>query len=456
MEFVSIPFTALLTVTFILYYLKTNRHWQHGLLLLASLVFAGYYHFIYIVYAIGINVFTFYAGKWLAAVRGRKQAPYVFVGSLAALVGTWLIARYWAPLFPLGISFYTFQALSYLIEIYWDEEPEDSLMDFTLYMLLFMKFLSGPIERGFDLLPQLKRARRFDYDNVVYGMKLVVWGAFMKLVIADRIAPSLDTVFSNVQEASGIQLLVVTLIYPIQLYADFAGYTLMAIGLGQMFGVRLSPNFDRPFVSLTTGELWRRWHISLSAWVRDYVFMPMSAATRKWKRWGVYSSLIVTFVVIGVWHGAGWAFALYGLFQGIVVVYETAASRFRDGVRRLLPASVYNPLQMMRTYVLFALSLLFFRLPKIDDVLYTYRHLLDGFETNIKELRLGMTDSQWIYFGVSVLLMFLLEYAHSRVDILEWTSRRPIWQRWPIYFTTILLIFLFGAFGVENFIYVQF
>lgn len=184
--------------------------------------------------------------------------------------------------------------------------------------------------------------------------------------------------------------------------------------------------------------------------------MPMSAATRKWKRWGVYSSLVVTFVVIGVWHGAGWAFALYGLFQGIVVVYETAASRFRDGVRRLLPASVYNPLQMMRTYVLFALSLLFFRLPKIDDVLYTYRHLLDGFETNIKELRLGMTDSQWIYFGVSVLLMFLLEYAHSRVDILEWTSRRPIWQRWPIYFTTILLIFLFGAFGVENFIYVQF
>ena len=287
-------------------------------------------------------------------------------------------------------------------------------------------------------------------------MKLVVWGAFMKLVIADRIAPSLDTVFSNVQEASGIQLLVVTLIYPIQLYADFAGYTLMAIGLGQMFGFRLSPNFDRPFVSLTTGELWRRWHISLSAWVRDYVFMPMSAATRKWKRWGVYSSLIVTFVVIGVWHGAGWAFALYGLFQGIAIVYETAASRFRDGVRRLLPASVYNPLQMMRTYVLFALSLLFFRLPKIDDVLYTYRHLLDGFETNIKELRLGMTDSQWIYFGVSVLLMFLLEYAHSRVDILEWTSRRPVWQRWPIYFTTILLIFLFGAFGVENFIYVQF
>lgn len=456
MEFISIPFTILLTVTFILYYLKTNRCWQHGLLLLASLVFAGYYHLIYIAYALGINVFTFYAGKYLASIRGQRSASYVFVGSIAVLVCTWLAARYWAPLFPLGISFYTFQALSYLIEIYWDEDPEDSLMDFTLYMLLFMKFLSGPIERGYDLLPQLKQAQRFDYDKVVYGMKLIIWGGFMKLVIADRIAPSLDTVFSNVYEATGSQLLTVTLIYPIQLYADFAGYTLMAIGLGRMFGFTLSPNFDRPFISLTTGELWRRWHISLSSWVRDYVFMPMSAATRTWKRWGIYGSLIVTFVVIGVWHGAGWAFAFYGLFQGVIVVYETAASGFRDRVHSLLPDSIYRPLQMIRTYVLFALSLLFFRLPKIDDAMYTYRHLFDGFETNIKELRLGMTDSQWIYFGVAVLLMFLLDYAHSRVDILKWTARRPAWQRWPIYFATILLIFLFGAFGVENFIYVQF
>lgn len=195
MEFLSIPFVVCLVLTFVLYYMRTGRRWQHGVLLLASCVFIGYYHLVYLLFALGITLLTFYAGLWLHRKRDTRLAPWIFGGSVGALVGIWLVARYWSPLFPLGISFYTFQALSYLIEIYWDEEPERSLPDFTLYMLLFMKFLSGPIERGFDLLPQLKAGKAFSYDRVVDGMKVVAWGAFLKLVIADRIAPSLDGVF---------------------------------------------------------------------------------------------------------------------------------------------------------------------------------------------------------------------------------------------------------------------
>ena len=292
-------------VTFILYYAFRKRRQQHAVLLLASVVFIGYYHLAYLLTAVGITLFTFYAGRRIHANVNTPKAGLWLWGSLVALIGFWLVARYYFDLFPLGISFYTFQALSYLIEIYWEEDPEDNFIDFSLYMLLFVKFLSGPIERAYDLLPQFKKARAFDYQQVVGGLKLVAWGVFLKLVIADRIGPSLDSVLNDVRQASGMQLLLATLLYPIQLYADFAGYTAMALGLGRMLGFKLQPNFNRPFISTSTGELWRRWHISLSAWVCDYVFTPLNASLRSWHRWGIYVSLLVTFVSIGVWHGAG-------------------------------------------------------------------------------------------------------------------------------------------------------
>lgn len=210
MEFLSIPFAALISFTFILYYAFGNRRWQHALLLLSSVVFIGYYHIVYLIYALGITIFTFYTGKLIHKKVGTAQCGWLLWTGIIVLAGVWLAARYWSPLFPLGISFYTFQALSYLIEIYWEEEPEEDFLDFTLYMMLFMKFLSGPIERGYNLLPQLKSKHAFDYDKVVNGMKLIVWGVFMKLVIADRIAPSIDSVLNNVSDASGIQLLTAT------------------------------------------------------------------------------------------------------------------------------------------------------------------------------------------------------------------------------------------------------
>ena len=456
MEFLSIPFVVCLVLTFVLYYMRTGRRWQHGVLLLASCVFIGYYHLVYLLFALGITLLTFYAGLWLHRKRDTRLAPWIFGGSVGALVGIWLVARYWSPLFPLGISFYTFQALSYLIEIYWDEEPEHSLPDFTLYMLLFMKFLSGPIERGFDLLPQLKAGKAFSYDRVVDGMKVVAWGAFLKLVIADRIAPSLDGVFDAPRVASGMQLLTATMLYPIQLYADFAGYTAMALGLGRMLGFKLQPNFNRPFISTSTGELWRRWHISLSAWVRDYVFTPLNASLRTWHRWGIYVSLLVTFVSIGVWHGAGWTFACYGLCQGILIIIETLLGKHRERLYNVFGQRAGRMLMIIRTYLFFALSLLFFRISSVSDVLYTYRHLFDGYLSSVKELRLELSDYYWIVFAVAVVLMFVIEAVNARRDLIESSSRWRAPIRWTCYFAVVLIVLFYGAFGVENFIYIQF
>ena len=451
MEFLSIPFAVCMAATFLLYYLSSNRKWQHAILLIASCVFIGYYHLSYLFVVLGVTVFTFFAGKAICKHVDGTMGAVLLWSSIVFLAGFWLIARYVAPLFPLGLSFYTFQALAYLIDIYWEEEePEDDFSDFLLYMLMFMKFLSGPIERGTDMLPQLKQGKPFNYSLVVRGMKLVAWGMFLKLVIADRIAPSMDMVLDNVRGSSGMQLLVATLVYPIQLYADFAGYTAMAIGFGRMLGFGFHPNFNRPFVSQTTGELWRRWHMTLSYWVRDYVFVPLNASLRRFGRIGIYVALLVTFVAIGVWHGAGWTFACYGLFQGIVIIYETVAKRQRVGDK------VWQTVMIVRTYLLFALSLLFFRVANVRDVFYTYRHLFDGFDSNIKELRLGMTDYYWIVFAVAVIIMFVMEYANSRKSLIAWTERLAAPVRWIVYFGIVLCIFLFGSFGVENFIYIQF
>lgn len=456
MEFLSIPFVCCMAITFLLYYLRQERGWQHTILLVASMVFIGYYHPVYLLIASAITVFTFFWGRIIHANLGTRAGTIYFWTGIIALTGFWLVARYWFPLFPLGISFYTFQALSYLIEIYWEEEPEDDFVDFTLYMMLFVKFLSGPIERACDLLPQLKTARVFDYTLVTRGLKLVAWGVFLKVVIADRISPSLDIVLNDVRDATGMQILVATLLYPIQLYSDFAGYTCMALGLGRMLGFRLHPNFDRPFVSRSTGELWRRWHESLSFWVRDYVFTPLNASLRSYGRWGVYLSLFVTFVVIGVWHGAGWTFACYGLFQAILVVEEAMLGKRREQWYGALGKHIGGALMMTRTYILFALSLLFFRVAKISDVFYAYQHLFDGFDSSVKELRLGMSDQAWIVFGIATLVMLVVEYANSRHNLIIATERlRPV-LRWTVYFSVLLIILFYGSFGVENFIYIQF
>jgi alginate O-acetyltransferase complex protein AlgI len=457
MEFLSLPCICLIAVAFITYYLKKDLLWQKLVLLSASIIFIAYYHILYIIAAVSIALFAFYAGKYIAKHKETKTASVALAISIATLVCIWLAFRYWSPLFPLGISFYTFQALSYLIEIYWDDEQEENnLLDFTLYMLLFMKFMSGPIERGFNMLPQLKEKHPLDYGLATYGMKLATVGVFMKFVIADRLAPYLDTIFASVHNVSGIQLLEATMLYPIQLYADFAGYTSMAIGLGMMFGFKLSPNFDRPFIAQSTSELWRRWHMSLSFWVRDYIFVPLTASTRSWNKWGIYFSLIVTFVALGIWHGAGWTFAVYGLIQGIIIIYETAAHKQREYIQHKMNKKLYFIVFIIRTYVLFAISLLFFRVSNISDVFYTISHLFDGIDTSWNETNLGMSDKDWITLGIATILLFVYEYFNSKHDLIKALEKCPCTLRWSVYYVVIVGLFTFGCFGVENFIYIQF
>jgi D-alanyl-lipoteichoic acid acyltransferase DltB (MBOAT superfamily) len=319
-----------------------------------------------------------------------------------------------------------------------------------------MKFLSGPIERPSTLLPQLQKSTQFDYDNVILGLKLIMLGLIKKLVLADNLADGIDVIFSCPQDASGLQLLTATLVYPIQLYADFSGYTDMALGAALLFGIKLSPNFDRPFTATTTADLWRKWHMTLSFWVRDYIFMPMSSILRHWNRPGIYLSLLITFAALGVWHGVGWNFVVYGLIQGVIICYEMRVTCIRKAIVRWCGNTTGNLILMFRTYLLFAFSLIFFRAKSMQDAIYVVRHLSLQIHQSWREMNLGMTDHIWIVCGIAFLLMMIYEYFQSKYNLMHLVTKQPTWVRWSIYYLLIFALLTTGKFDSNDFIYLQF
>ena len=329
-------------------------------------------------------------------------------------------------------------------------------MDFLLYMLLFMKFLSGPIERSADLLPQVRRLSPASYSMMTYGLKLIVVGLVKKLVLADHIAPYIDGVFDSMHTASGVQLLMACLLYPIELYADFSGYTDMAIGTGMLFGLKLSPNFAHPFAAQTTAEFWRRWHISLSSWVRDYLFLPLSSVTRRWGQGGVAASLLVTFIALGIWHGAGWTFAVYGLIQGLVIVWELRTEKIRNKVRKQIGKRLFATLSVVRTYLIFAVSLVFFKAQSVSDAFYFLRNISFQTRASWKEINIGMSDHICIVAGSAWLLILLYDFFMSKSDLLLRFENQPAFVRWTVYYLIVFAVFAYGEFGTENFIYLQF
>ena len=462
MSFISLNFVTLFVCTFLLYYTLPPKY-RKAILLLSSCIFIGYYHIAFLIIALLISLATFFLGKWVGQSKHEKDTKRIYISGLCFLITGWLAFRYanllpgvhW--LFPLGISFYTFQALSYLTEIYWkEEEPEENLADFMIYMLFFMKFLSGPIERARDMLPQLKSGKPVAYPSIVYGMKLIVVGLIKKLILADYISPYIDGIFNSIHTASGIQLLMACLLYPVELYGDFSGYTDIALGGACMLGFKLSPNFNRPFIAQTTAEFWRRWHMSLSFWVRDYLYLPLSSGMRRWGQWGVFLSLSLTFAGLGAWHGAEWNYIIYGLIQGLIIFYEMKTAMIRNKIKNWIGNPLFTTLSILRTYLLFAVSLIFFRLESVSDALYYIRNISFSTHASWKEVSIGIPDHNCIVAGSALVLILVYEYFMSKRDLLEALEKQPMLVRWGIYYLLAIMFFTLGQFNSDSFIYLQF
>jgi D-alanyl-lipoteichoic acid acyltransferase DltB (MBOAT superfamily) len=280
---------------------------------------------------------------------------------------------------PVGISFYTFVSIGYLVDVYQEEvEAERNFGVLALFLSFFPLTLSGPIERANRMLPQVRESRTIDYLDLTSGFKLMLWGYFMKLVLADRLGQYIDVVYGNVQAHNGTTLLFTALLYPIQVYGDLGGYSLIAIGTSRMLGFRVRENFRRPFFATTMSEFWNRWHISLIKWLTDYVYTPLSFLFRKFGLGGIVLALMLTFIISGLWHGAAATFLVWGIMQGLFLSVEAISKRSRSRMERRFNLTTrwwYIVLGCASTYVLFAASQIFARSKNIDEAMLVYTRI---------------------------------------------------------------------------------
>jgi D-alanyl-lipoteichoic acid acyltransferase DltB (MBOAT superfamily) len=358
-------------------------------------------------------------------------------------------------LLPIGISFYTFMAIGYTVDVFNEKiEVEKNPGIVALFVSFFPLILSGPIERAGNMIPQFRNQTPINYDNISDGFKIMLWGYFMKLVVADRIGIYVDTVYNDIAHQNGTTLLIVSVLYPFQVYADLGGYSLIAIGIAKTFGFDVMHNFRRPFFASSMSEFWRRWHISLISWLTDYIYTPLSFILRKYKVWGLVIALMLTFIISGIWHGAALTFIVWGLLQGLFLSIEALTKRHRlvfEKKYNLKGKWIYNFTGILLTFILFAGSLIFARAAGINEALLVIRKIF----TSAGIPYLDLTTLTYVFSGL--LLVFLKDFRDEFYpDKLVLMNNQSFLIRSLSYLAILFLIILFGVYGTNQFIYFQF
>lgn len=372
---------------------------------------------------------------------------------------------------PVGISFYTFQTLSYTIDVFnGRRSAERHFGYFALYVSFFPQLVAGPIERSETLLPQLRKLTPASYDDMRMGLIQIGWGLFKKMVVADRIAEFVNVAYGDYAEMSGSVLWLATIGFGIQIYCDFSGYSDIAIGTSRLFGVRLMTNFKTPYFSKNPAEFWTRWHISLSTWFRDYVYIPLGGS--RVNRYVTGRNLIVVFAVSGIWHGSNWTFLIWGLFHGILLVAWRMASKWKSADRSMasrLSRSASSAFGMAVTYVLVNLGWVFFRAQNLTDACGILREMLSFRDLGLERLLSDIAELSgfglvelWVVAGSFVVLFavdLVIYLRGSLEDVMHRLLSSILCLRWLVYLFLIFSIVVFGVYGtgdVKDFIYFQF
>lgn len=370
-----------------------------------------------------------------------------FVNETVFSVMEYLGIRWAVPnldiLLPVGISFYTFQAIGYTIDVYrGDLKAERHLGIYALFVSFFPQLVAGPIERASNLLPQFREKHVFSSSMAIDGLKLMLWGYFMKVVVADRLAVYVDAVYNNVGQHNGTSLLLASILFSFQIYGDFAGYSFIAIGAAKIMGFRLMTNFKRPYFATSIKAFWSRWHISLSTWFKDYLYIPLGGNRVSRKRH--YYNLFVTFLVSGVWHGANMTFVIWGGVHGLYQVAENALGRLFKGAK--LPSLI----KMSFTYVIVLLAWVFFRANTMQDAMSVITKIF----VEPGRLFIDQTTLVYSFIGLSFLLV---KEAKDEFDIkISFSNSNNLVVRYAYYIAIICSIMLFGVFDSSQFIYFQF
>lgn len=357
---------------------------------------------------------------------------------------------------PIGISFFIFKLMSYPIEVHRENIiPSRDLVQFAAYVSFFPTILSGPIDKPNTFLPQMAKSRYFCEDDFSEGIKRVIWGMFLKMCIADRLSPWTDAILNNYSHHNATSICLAAVLYMIQMYADFCGYSDMAIGVSRIMGFRVTENFKRPFFAQNIAEYWRRWHISLTSWITNYIFMPLNVAFRSWQPWGLYLATVINLVVIGAWHGANWTFVLFGLYHGLLLVIVTTLEKRRKKIEKehnLKNNEIYKWSRRLLTFILCVIGALLFRSASATDFFATLGNLSRGFGRIYRE---GLIEM--VVLGVpSILIMFFKEFKDEYKKNIHFMHSENTVVRIVSIVAIISYIIFMGALDGGQFIYFQF
>ena len=472
MLFNSLPFAVFLPIVFAVYWaLRNSLRSQNVMLLVASYVFYGWWDARFLSLIVASTVVDYLLGQYLAVATNALKRKLLLTASMIFNLGLLGVFKYYNffmenfmeiaysvglhtnPILlkialPVGISFYTFQTMSYTIDIYRKQlEPTKDFIAFAAFVGYFPQLVAGPIERASNLLPQMSKRRYFDYQKAVDGMRQTLWGFFKKVVIADAVAPLVDQAFGDPNGFSAIALITGALLFSIQIYCDFSGYSDIAIGISKLFGIDLMQNFRTPYFSRDIAEFWRRWHISLSTWFRDYLYIPLGGS-RGSTALKVRNTFAI-FIVSGFWHGANWTFIIWGLINALLFLPLLLAKRNRSNLN---DPEISDLHRILLTFSITTIAWIFFRADSLS-------HAIDYLQ-NIAIWNSGKSLSIKPTLVVYIALLFFGDWIGRKHDfalntLSEGILSKSPWLRLTLYLSLAYLILLYIG-GQQNFIYFQF
>lgn len=492
MRFNSFEYLLFLPLVSLLFFLVPSR-FRWALLLAASAVF--YMAFIpqYVLILLFLIIIDYTMARCIENAEGQKKKVFLVV-SILSTCAMLLVFKYFnffsdnisgiahffhwnysdsslRLILPIGLSFHTFQSLSYVIEVFSGRQrAERHFGIYALYVMFFPQLVAGPIERPQNLLRQFHEEHRFDFDRMVRGLLLIGWGLFKKSVIADRLAIMVNPVYNAPAGFDGISLLTATVFFAFQIYCDFSGYSDIAVGSAEILGFRLMTNFRQPYLARSVSDFWRRWHISLSTWFRDYIYFPLGGSRVSSIRWVFI--IMTVFLVSGLWHGANWTFVIWGALHGCYMIVDHCIKNARTAPadrpasgNRGVPKTVF---QIAATFSLVTFAWIFFRANTVDDAWYIVSHLFSGWGRSIGRivenkddarsaiLYLGQTKGTFFFSIAAIAALLTVQWQQQRNSMREIILNTPVWIRWAMYYLLISSILILGVFQNNEFIYFQF
>lgn len=368
---------------------------------------------------------------------------------------------YWDIILPIGLSFHTFQAMSYTIEVYrGNQKAERHFGIYALYVMFYPQLVAGPIERPQNVLYQFYEKHNFDYKLVVSGLRLMLWGMFKKVVIADRLAKFVNMVYNNPTDYHGLPLIIATIFFTFQIYCDFSGYSDIALGSARVMGFKLMKNFDRPYLSKSISEFWRRWHISLSTWFRDYLYIPLGG--NRVSRIRQYFNRFIVFMVSGLWHGANWHYVIWGALHGFYLIIGQITEKLQKKITGIGNGSLSHAKFWQKvihgtiTFVLVAFAWIFFRANTNADAIYITRNIFKPASHSLDQIIYMIGKNNLYLIIISFIIMEVVQWLQRGKNLSAWIDAKPRWQRWGAYYLILFLILCYGVYNNSQFIYFQF